>query len=92
VAKEDGARFVACTAMIEREEDFTILISRNTPFEPSDFEFFDKFSNLVSSWSSHQNKPPAIETKSWIIEWTDYFWDILSAKQGRSQTRIYDLS
>jgi hypothetical protein len=41
-AKEHSVRFVACTAMREREEDVTILIARNTAFEPSDFEFFDK--------------------------------------------------
>jgi hypothetical protein len=83
-AKEHGARFVACTVMREYEEDVEILIVRNTPFEPSDFEFFDKFSDLVSSWSSHQHTPPAIETRSWIVEWTNYFWDIFSAKNGRS--------
>jgi hypothetical protein len=90
-AKEHGVRFVACTAMREREEDVTILIARNTPFEPSDFELFDKFSDLVSSWSSHQHTPPAIETRSWIVEWTNYFWDIFSAKNGRSQNHICDL-
>jgi hypothetical protein len=90
-AKEHGSRFVACTAMREREEDVQILIARNTPFEPSDFEFFDKFGDLVSSWSSHQHTPPAIETRSWIVEWTNYFWDIFSAKKGRSQNHICDL-
>jgi hypothetical protein len=91
VAKEHGARFVACTAMREREGDVKILIARNTPFEPSDFEFFDKFSDLVSSWSSHQHTPPEIETRSWIVEWTNYFWDIFSAKNGKSQNHICDL-
>jgi hypothetical protein len=81
-AKEHGARFVACTAMREREQDVEILIARNTPFEPSDFEFFDKFSNLVSSWSSLQHTPP-IETKSWIVKWTSYFGGIFAAKKGK---------
>lgn len=90
-AKEDGACVVARTAMREREDDVTILIARNTPFEPSDFEFFDKFSDLVSTWSSHQHTPPAIETGSRIVEWTNYFWDIFSAKNGRSQNHICGL-
>lgn len=90
-AKEDGARFVACIAMREREEGVTILIARNTPFEPSDFAFFDKFSDLVSRWSLHQHTPLAIETRSWIVEWTNYFWGIFFAKNGRSQNHICDL-
>jgi hypothetical protein len=83
-AKEHGARFVACTAMREREVDVEILIARNTPFEPSDFEFFVRFGDLVSSWSSHQYTPSAIETRSWIAKWKNYFWDIFSAKKGRT--------
>lgn len=87
-AKEHGARFVACTAMIEREDEVKILITRNTPFEPSDFEFFDKFSNLVSSWSSHQHTPPATETRSWIVEWSNYFRDIFSANDDKRSLSV----
>lgn len=88
-AKEHGALFVACTAMREREEDVEILITRNTPFESSDHEFFDKFGDLVSSWSSSQHSSPRIESESWIARWTNYFWDLFSAKKGRGWNYTY---
>ncbi|EPE30121.1 hypothetical protein GLAREA_12844 [Glarea lozoyensis ATCC 20868] len=83
-AKEHGARFVACTAMREREDDVTILIARNTAFEACDFEFFDGFSDLVSRWSKHLNAPPVAEKRSWVQNWMTYFWDVLSPTKNVS--------
>lgn len=91
-AKEHGVRFVACTAMIEREEEVEILISRNTPLESSDCEFFEKLGDLVSNWSSSQHEPAIVERRSWIVEWTAYLWNMFSAREGKFQKHIYDLS
>jgi hypothetical protein len=59
-AKEHGPLFVACVAMRESEGEVRIWITRNKGFEPSDHEFFERFSGLLSSWFYQEIKPSRV--------------------------------